>query len=122
MHPHRPSSTRSSSWPNGGLTGGYLGAHLQPRLPETRLRPLLGLLATTVAHFWPDFRSWLKDLKDSRDQDRITYPREFLAWEAIMGFLRLASGEISLLGLSVPEALKRSLVAYVPQAEEVEWT
>ncbi|MGW6526442.1 sulfite exporter TauE/SafE family protein [Streptomyces sp. NPDC054962] len=32
----------------GGLIGGYLGAHLQPRLPETALRLLLGTLATTV--------------------------------------------------------------------------
>jgi uncharacterized protein len=30
----------------GGLIGGYLGAHLQPRLPETALRLLLGTLAT----------------------------------------------------------------------------
>ena len=33
----------------GGLTGGYLGARLQPRLPEARLRLLLGILATTLA-------------------------------------------------------------------------
>ncbi|WP_445402875.1 TSUP family transporter [Streptomyces sp. LE64] len=32
----------------GGLAGGYLGARLQPRLPEKALRLLLGTLATTV--------------------------------------------------------------------------
>lgn len=32
----------------GGLTGGYLGARLQPRLPETALRLLLGALATVL--------------------------------------------------------------------------
>ncbi|MEU1212481.1 sulfite exporter TauE/SafE family protein [Streptomyces sp. NPDC005791] len=32
----------------GGLVGGYLGARLQPRLPETALRLLLGTLATGV--------------------------------------------------------------------------
>ncbi len=32
----------------GGLIGGYLGARLQPRLPETALRLLLGALATGV--------------------------------------------------------------------------
>ncbi|MEV5184679.1 sulfite exporter TauE/SafE family protein [Streptomyces werraensis] len=32
----------------GGLIGGYLGARLQPRLPETGLRLLLGSLATGV--------------------------------------------------------------------------
>ncbi|MER7485504.1 sulfite exporter TauE/SafE family protein [Streptomyces sp. NPDC126497] len=32
----------------GGLIGGYLGARLQPRLPERTLRLLLGVLATTL--------------------------------------------------------------------------
>ncbi len=33
----------------GGLAGGYLGARLQPRLPETGLRLLLGALAAALA-------------------------------------------------------------------------
>lgn len=33
----------------GGLCGGYLGASLQPRLPERLLRTLLGLLAIGLA-------------------------------------------------------------------------
>jgi uncharacterized membrane protein YfcA len=33
----------------GGLIGGYLGARLQPRLPETALRMLLGTLAVALA-------------------------------------------------------------------------
>jgi uncharacterized membrane protein YfcA len=33
----------------GGLIGGYLGARLQPRLPEPALRFLLGALATALA-------------------------------------------------------------------------
>ncbi len=32
----------------GGLVGGYVGARLQPRLPETALRLLLGTLATGI--------------------------------------------------------------------------
>jgi uncharacterized membrane protein YfcA len=32
----------------GGLVGGYLGAYLRPRLPETALRLLLGALATAL--------------------------------------------------------------------------
>ncbi|MGW1139734.1 sulfite exporter TauE/SafE family protein [Streptomyces zhihengii] len=32
----------------GGLVGGYLGARLQPRLPETGLRLLLGVMATGI--------------------------------------------------------------------------
>ena len=42
-------------------------------------------------------------------------------FKAIMGFVRLAKGDIRVLGLSVAEALRRNLVAYVPQAEEVDW-
>ena len=42
-------------------------------------------------------------------------------FKSIMGFVRLARGEISVLGMPVREALKQNLVAYVPQAEEVDW-
>lgn len=43
-------------------------------------------------------------------------------FKAIMGFVPVAKGEIRLLGLPVKEALKRNLVAYVPQSEEVDWS
>ena len=43
-------------------------------------------------------------------------------FKAIMGFVPVAAGKVTILGLSVREALKRNLVAYVPQAEEVDWT
>lgn len=42
-------------------------------------------------------------------------------FKAIMGFVPVASGEIRVLGMSVKQALKENLVAYVPQAEEVDW-
>jgi len=42
-------------------------------------------------------------------------------FKAIMGFLPAAQGAIDILGMSVPEALRRNIVAYVPQAEEVDW-
>lgn len=42
-------------------------------------------------------------------------------FKAIMGFVRLAAGEIAILGGNVDQALKRNLVAYVPQSEEVDW-
>lgn len=42
-------------------------------------------------------------------------------FKAIMGFVRLARGDIRVLGMPVDEALRRNLVAYVPQAEEVDW-
>lgn len=43
-------------------------------------------------------------------------------FKAIMGFVPVARGDIRLLGLSVNEALKKNLVAYVPQSEEVDWS
>lgn len=42
-------------------------------------------------------------------------------FKAIMGFVPVARGEIRLLGLGVKEALRRNLVSYVPQSEEVDW-
>ncbi|MEM9585390.1 MAG: manganese/iron ABC transporter ATP-binding protein [Pseudomonadota bacterium] len=43
-------------------------------------------------------------------------------FKAIMGFVPTTSGEITVLGGSVGDALKSNVVAYVPQAEEVDWS
>ena len=43
-------------------------------------------------------------------------------FKSIMGFLPISSGEINVLGLSVKFALKQNIIAYVPQAEEVDWS
>lgn len=43
-------------------------------------------------------------------------------FKAIMGFVPAARGEILVLGMPVSAALKRNIVAYVPQSEEVDWT
>lgn len=42
-------------------------------------------------------------------------------FKSIMGFVRLARGNISILDLPVNVALKKNLVAYVPQSEDVDW-
>ena len=42
-------------------------------------------------------------------------------FKAIMGFVPVARGEIRILGMTVAEALRQNRVAYVPQAEEVDW-
>jgi manganese/iron transport system ATP-binding protein len=42
-------------------------------------------------------------------------------FKAIMGFIRPSRGEIRLCGLPVDQALKRNIVAYVPQSEDVDW-
>ena len=43
-------------------------------------------------------------------------------FKSIMGFLPVSSGEISVLGLSIKSALKQNIIAYVPLAEEVDWS
>lgn len=42
-------------------------------------------------------------------------------FKSLMGQIKPKSGNIHLCGLPVPQALKRNLVAYVPQSEEVDW-
>ena len=43
-------------------------------------------------------------------------------FKAIMGFVPAAKGEITVLGISVKDALRQNVVAYVPQSEEVDWS
>ena len=43
-------------------------------------------------------------------------------FKAIMGFVPLATGSVSIFDLPVKDALRKNLVAYVPQAEEVDWS
>lgn len=43
-------------------------------------------------------------------------------FKALMGFVRLAQGRISILQQTAEKALKRNLIAYVPQSEEVDWS
>ncbi|CAM1630957.1 manganese/iron ABC transporter ATP-binding protein [Bartonella apis] len=42
-------------------------------------------------------------------------------FKAIMGFVRLSRGSITVFGMPVRNALKKNLVAYVPQSEDVDW-
>ncbi|WP_018185206.1 manganese/iron ABC transporter ATP-binding protein [Kaistia granuli] len=42
-------------------------------------------------------------------------------FKAIMGFVRVSRGAITILGQPVETALKQNLVAYVPQSEDVDW-
>lgn len=42
-------------------------------------------------------------------------------FKAIMGFVRPSAGEVRLCGRPVAEAIKRNIVAYVPQSEEIDW-
>ncbi|HEY8576690.1 MAG TPA: manganese/iron ABC transporter ATP-binding protein [Devosia sp.] len=42
-------------------------------------------------------------------------------FKAIMGFVPLSGGSVEILGVQGKQALKRNLVAYVPQSEDVDW-
>lgn len=42
-------------------------------------------------------------------------------FKAIMGFVPLTNGSVEILGMPARDALRRNIVAYVPQAEEVDW-
>ncbi|QLB12908.1 manganese/iron transport system ATP-binding protein [Bisgaardia hudsonensis] len=42
-------------------------------------------------------------------------------FKSLMGLVKPQQGEIQLCGLPISEALKRNLVSYVPQSEDVDW-
>lgn len=43
-------------------------------------------------------------------------------FKAVMGFVPAARGQVSVLGMTVAQAQRRNLIAYVPQSEEVDWS
>ena len=43
-------------------------------------------------------------------------------FKAIMGFVPLAKGSVSIFNETVEHSLKNNMIAYVPQAEEVDWS
>jgi hypothetical protein len=60
-----------------------------------------------VAHFWPKLPSYLAAVTDTRDQDKITYLRQFLAWQGLLLFLlKLGSRRQVRFELDSPEALE----------------
>jgi manganese/iron transport system ATP-binding protein len=42
-------------------------------------------------------------------------------FKAIMGFVKPSAGQVRLCGLAVETALKKNIVAYVPQSEDIDW-
>jgi manganese/iron transport system ATP-binding protein len=42
-------------------------------------------------------------------------------FKAIMGFVKPGSGEVKIAGTTVKHALKKNMISYVPQTEEVDW-
>ena len=94
--------------------------------PSTRTRPD-GLTAKNVTVTYRNGLTALKAASFSIPKGTITAlvgvngAGKSTLFKAIMGFVPLAAGEISVLGMSVHQALRQNLIAYVPQAEEVDW-
>ncbi|MBA3043090.1 MAG: manganese/iron ABC transporter ATP-binding protein [Alphaproteobacteria bacterium] len=94
--------------------------------PSTRTRPE-GLTAKNVTVTYRNGLTALKAASFSIPKGTITAlvgvngAGKSTLFKAIMGFVPLAAGEISVLGMSVRQALRQNLIAYVPQAEEVDW-
>ncbi|MBW8444619.1 MAG: manganese/iron ABC transporter ATP-binding protein [Arenimonas sp.] len=94
--------------------------------PGTRTRPE-GLTAKNVTVTYRNGLTALRAASFSIPKGTITAlvgvngAGKSTLFKAIMGFVPLAAGEISVLGMSVHQALRQNLIAYVPQAEEVDW-
>ena len=94
--------------------------------PSARIRPE-GLTAKNVTVTYRNGLTALKAASFSIPKGTITAlvgvngAGKSTLFKAIMGFVPLAAGEISVLGMSVHQALRQNLIAYVPQAEEVDW-
>ena len=96
----------------------------------TRAEPAEATLGLAVQHATVTYRNGLTALHDASfaiPTGTITAlvgingSGKSTLFKAIMGFVPTSSGTIRVLGMGVPEALKRNLVAYVPQSEDVDW-
>ena len=75
-------------------------------------------LGKTITHFFPKIRSWMASLSDTRDQARITYPRQFLSWMGLMVFL-LKVGCLTTGSLSGWVGVARLLITYPAKVRNV---
>ena len=86
-----------------------------------------GLFASNVTDTYKNGTEALKDASFSLPNGTITGlvgvngSGKSTLFKAIMGFIPLKNGEISLQGNTIKGALKEGIIAYVPQSEEVDW-
>lgn len=95
------------------------------RIPVAEARP--GIVASDVAVTYRNGHTALTGVSFSIPQGSITAlvgvngSGKSTLFKAIMGFVPLALGAVSILGQPAGRARDRNAVAYVPQAEEVDW-
>ena len=93
-----------------------------------RVKPVAGIVAKDVTVTYRNGHTALRHANFSIPTGTITAlvgvngSGKSTLFKSIMGFVPVAAGEVTILGMSVREALKKNLVAYVPQAEEVDWS
>ncbi|MDH6265247.1 manganese/iron transport system ATP-binding protein [Rhizobium sp. SG_E_25_P2] len=99
----------------------------RPEIKASDAASSLGIDVTNVTVAYRNGHTALRDASFSIGTGTITAlvgvngSGKSTLFKAIMGFVRASAGSIRILGLPVADALKRNLVAYVPQAEEVDW-
>ena len=90
--------------------------------------PTTGLAVSGVTVTYANGHTALRDASFSIPRGTITAlvgvngSGKSTLFKAIMGFVPLAAGSVSIMGGPAGLALKRNAVAYVPQAEEVDWS
>jgi manganese/iron transport system ATP-binding protein len=100
---------------------------LAPARPDAADGPAVSLLVSNVTVTYANGHTALKDAGFALGPGTIcglvgiNGSGKSTLFKAIMGFVRPSSGEVRISGLEVNAALKKKLVAYVPQSEEVDW-
>ena len=106
-----------------------MDAHVSARdlVAETARAPGAGLSMRHLSVTYPNGFTAVRDASFDLDPGTICAlvgvngSGKSTIFKAIMGFVRPSAGEVRICGLSVDEALKRNIVAYVPQSEDVDW-
>ena len=86
-----------------------------------------GIIATDLTVTYRNGHTALRDVNFSIPRGSITGlvgingAGKSTLLKAMMGFVPRAAGEITILGKTIEAALAQNLVAYVPQAEDVDW-
>lgn len=113
----------------GRLNGaGVPGNHAQPATAQMNEAAFDGIVAHDVTVTYRNGHTALRHASFALPRGTITAlvgvngAGKSTLFKAIMGFVPPGGGSISLLGRSVKKALRENLIAYVPQAEEVDWS